>query len=112
MNLNSSKHSHSSKQSYLSSKQVIALSESVKDMRDKLIIKILYEAGCSLGELVSIKVSDVLPDKIRIFDFKTKEKRFSKISKKLGKELLLYIQGNEISKDSHKGCSPVSDLQN
>jgi site-specific recombinase XerD len=88
------------RQRYLSLNQVQNLINHIKDMRDKLLVKILYETGCSLGELVNIKVSDIEGNHINILDPNTKKSRSSRISQKLGKELALFIKGNNLPKDS------------
>jgi site-specific recombinase XerD len=87
-------------QMYLSFNQIQNLINSIKDMRDKLLVKILYETGCSLGELVNLKVSDIDENRIIITDPNTKKSRISRISQKLGKEIALFIKGNNIPKES------------
>jgi len=87
-----------SSESYLSLQEIRKLISSISDMRDKLMIRLLYETGCTLIELVNIKVSDILGNKIKIFDPETRELRFSRISGKLAKDLSFYIRGNNLSK--------------
>jgi integrase len=94
-----SKSKNNPSQRYLSLGQVQNLIDSIDDMRDKLLIKILYEAGCSLGELVNIRVSDINEDRIKIIG-PDKNLRYSRISKKLKTNLSLYIRGNNISNES------------
>lgn len=88
-------------ESYLSLQEIRKLISSISDMRDKLMIRLLYETGCTLIELVNIKVSDILGNKIKILEPETKEIRFSRISGKLAKDLSFYIKGNNLSKDAH-----------
>ena len=88
-------------ESYLSLQEIRKLISSISDMRDKLMIRILYETGCTLVELVNIKVSDILGNKIKILEPETKEIRFSRISGKLAKDLSFYIKGNNLSKDAY-----------
>jgi len=59
------------------------------------MLRILYETGCDVNELVSIKVKDILGNKIHI------NKRFPMISSKLAKDIKLYIKGNMLTKESH-----------
>ena len=80
----------------LSLKELRELISSISNMRDKLMIRILYETGCDLNELVSIKVEDILGNKIKIRNI-----RYVKISGKLAKDLKFYIKGNSLSKDSN-----------
>jgi integrase len=101
MNSDKDKSNRKSRQMYLSLNQVKKLVDFIEDMRDKLAIKILYETGCSLGELVSIRVSDIIENKIRLLGADNKKIRYSRISKKLAESLSLYIRGNNLSKESY-----------
>jgi len=67
----------------------------IKDQRDKILVRTLYESGCDLVELVRIKVKDVLGNRIRFSG------RFSKISGKLSKDIRSYVQGNNLGKESY-----------
>jgi site-specific recombinase XerD len=73
---------------YLSINEVKQLLVSVNDARDRLIIRVLYETGCELTELVNMDASDVLGHTIRI------NGRYAQVSGKLAKDLSLYIHGN------------------
>ena len=53
-------------ESFLSLKEVRILIDSVSDARDKLMIRMLYETGCEVSELVDVKVKDLLGNKIKI----------------------------------------------
>ena len=86
---------------YLSLKQIRQLIRSIDDARDKLMIRILYESGCTLIELTNIKVKDINGNKIKIFNPENREIRFSFISSKLSKDLRLYILGNNLKKNSN-----------
>lgn len=86
---------------YLSLKQIRLLIRSISDNRDKLMIRVLYESGCSLVELTNIKVKDILGNRIKIINPETKEIRFSCISGKLAKDLRLYVLGNNFKKDAY-----------
>ncbi len=81
---------------YLSLEQIRKLVSSVSDTRDNLIIRVLYETGCSLNELTAIKVNHLLGSRIRIKNTETKEIRHSTISAKLAKDLRLFIKGNRL----------------
>ena len=85
---------------YLSLKQIRRLINYINNSRDKLMIRVLYETGCSLVELTEIKVKDVLGNKIRIKNSENNEIRFPRISGKLAKDIKLYILGNNLDKDS------------
>jgi len=73
------------------------LLKNIKKARDYIIIRILYETGCEVKELVKIKVSDVLGHRIRI---NSKEIRFSQISGKLSKDIKQYVKGNKLNKNN------------
>ncbi|MFH0874364.1 MAG: site-specific integrase [archaeon] len=72
--------------------------DSIKDIRDNLSIRILYETGCTLIELVKIKANDVKNNSIAIE--KGKAKRVSLISKNLFNDISGYINGNKLSQNS------------
>lgn len=73
---------------------------SITDVRDKLMIRVLYETGCSLIELTHIQVKDILGNKIKIKNPETKEIRFSYISGKLAKDIKQFVLGNNLNKDT------------
>lgn len=85
-------------ESYLSLKNVREMISSIRDARDKIMIRILYETGCSLVELVQLKVSDVGGNKIKI---KHDGLRYSTISGKLAKDIRDYIRGNQLQSESY-----------
>jgi len=89
-----------SRKNYLLMHQIKIITDSINDMRDKFLIKILYETGCSVGELVNIRVSDIRENKIKILNNDTKNLRFSRISEKLANELQFFIKGNNLPKES------------
>ena len=92
---------NNSSASYLSLQETRLLLNSITDARDKLMIRLLYETGCSIAELVRIKVSDYAGTKVKIIDSETKEIRFPGISGKLAKDIKSYIEGNLLSKESY-----------
>ena len=67
----------------------------ISNSRDKLLIRLLYETGCDINELVCIKIKDILGNKIRI------NKRFPYISSKLAKDINFYIKGNMLLKNQY-----------
>ncbi|MEK6917175.1 MAG: hypothetical protein AABW92_05525 [Nanoarchaeota archaeon] len=81
----------------ISQKDLRKLMYSVNSSRDSLLLRVLYEIGCSLKELISIKVSHVAGNKITINGSAI---RFSQISGKLSKDLKLYIDSNKLAKDN------------
>ncbi len=85
---------------YLSLRQIRKLIKHISNARDKLMIRVLYETGCSLVELTEIKVKDILGNKIKIKSSEDNEIRFSQISGKLAKDIKQYIIGNGLGKDS------------
>ena len=85
-------------ESYISLKDVRGLISSIRSARDKLMLRILYESGCSLVELVEIKVSDISGNKIKIHHGKL---RFSSVSGKLAKDIREYIKGNQLSANTY-----------
>ena len=80
---------------YLTFQQVKQLINSINNSRDKLMLRLLYETGCDVNELVNIKVKDILGNKIHI------GKRFPMISSKLAKDINLYVKGNMLTKESY-----------
>jgi len=86
--------------SFMSLSQIREFLSRISSIRDKLMIRILYETGCNISELVEIKVSDVQSNKIRIVDSETNTIRHPKISGKLAKDLRYYIKGNDLKKNS------------
>lgn len=44
---------------YLTKEEFDRIREPVRDKRDRLILDIIFEAGCTLGELVNIEVEDI-----------------------------------------------------
>ena len=90
------KQSSESSLQYLSLREVKFLIKAIENIRDKLSLRILYETGCTLRELVNIKVKDISGNKIKIVDPETKEVRYPQISSKLNKDIKLYIKGNAL----------------
>ena len=91
------KQSSESSLQYLSLREVKNLIDSIENIRDKLSLRILYETGCTLRELVNIKVKDIQGNKIKVVDPETKEIRYPQISSKLSKDIKLYIKGNALT---------------
>ncbi|MBN2422480.1 tyrosine-type recombinase/integrase [Candidatus Woesearchaeota archaeon] len=70
---------------YLSIEEIKLLILSIDNTRDRLILEILYETGCSLNELVNIRIKDINKTiKIKNRRIKTSE-NLSKLIKKYSK---------------------------
>ena len=67
--------------------------DSIEDTRDMLMARVLYETGCTIGEMVRIKASDVLGSTIRIAG---RQQRFPRVSGRLSKSIRQYKEGNRI----------------
>lgn len=93
--------SESSKSMYFELKDIRQFLASISKARDRLMLRLLYETGCSLVELVEIKIKDILGQKIIIKNLEKSNYRYSKISSKLAKDLMLYIKGNNLDKKSY-----------
>ncbi|MEM3374121.1 MAG: site-specific integrase [Candidatus Woesearchaeota archaeon] len=81
------------KEIFLSMKEIREIISNIKNARDNLIFRVLYETGCLPNELVNIKIKDILGNKIRL------NNRFVLISGKLAKDLSLFIEGNKLAKE-------------
>jgi len=84
------------KESYLSPREIKELLENIQDNRDRLMLRVLYETGCELKELVEFKVSDILGNKMIV----RSNIRYPQISAKLSKDLRAFIVGNNLQKES------------
>lgn len=84
---------------YLELDEIRGFLSSIDNARDKLLIRILYETGCSLIELTNIKIEDIAGNKIKIKE--DKKIRFSRISGKLSKDIKMFVEGNKLKKDSY-----------
>ncbi|MBU0456666.1 MAG: site-specific integrase [Nanoarchaeota archaeon] len=83
---------------YLSNDEFNSLKNKINDNRDKLILNILYETGCTVNELVKIKTKDIDFGK-KIIKFppestKSNKLRTSFISKELAKEIEKFTEKN------------------
>ena len=87
--------------SYSSLNELRNFIDSIHNARDKLIVKILYETGCSLTELINVKACDIAGNTVKINSTDNNSIRFPKISGKLAKDLSLFIIGNKLRPDSH-----------
>lgn len=71
---------------YLELDEVISLARSMNNLRDKLIVFLLYETGCSITELINLKIKNILKKEKKIIieeSVRTNEKRIVEISKEL-----------------------------
>jgi site-specific recombinase XerD len=84
------------KPEYFTLEQVRNLIASVSDTRDKLMLRTIYETGCTPAEIVRIEVGDISGNNIRIKNLDSHELRFPKISGKLAKDISLFIEGNKL----------------
>ena len=75
---------------YLSIEQYDELVKHVSDKRDDLILGILYETGCTVNELVNVKIKNV--------DFKGSRICFPSESTKTHKPRISYVSGSLIKK--------------
>ncbi|MFH1396750.1 MAG: tyrosine-type recombinase/integrase [archaeon] len=81
----------------LSRGELVRLRSQIQNQRDKIILQILYETGCTVNELVNIKYNNInvksktikYPSDIT----KTKKSRICFISSKLVNELKKYTRG-------------------
>ncbi len=68
----------------LTAREIEQLLEASKDLRNRAIIGVLYESGCSIGELGRLRWKDVVFDeygvKIYLTDKKTKKRRYSRLT--------------------------------
>lgn len=82
----------------LSKKQIQEMITKTKNLKHKLIIKLLYSCGLRLAELQSLKREDIDFDKklVRIKEGKGNKDRYSIISESLKDDLLLYYANNTL----------------
>jgi len=52
-------HSHKLPESLLTEEEVLRMAEAAKTPRDKAMVLVLYETGCRIGELLSLRVKNV-----------------------------------------------------
>jgi integrase/recombinase XerD len=79
---------------YLEVGEVIKLVRSMSSVRDKLIVLLLYETGCSITELVNIKQKDIRTRSTEIVienSVRTNEQRITQISKDLLNTIREYL---------------------
>jgi integrase len=72
----------------LSSTQVKALLNAHSNKRNNLLIRVLFELGCTVSELVNIKVEDINTNSIRV----GKQKRSVELSIELREEIQDYLK--------------------
>lgn len=84
---------------YISREDVMKLEGSINSKRDRLILEVLYETGCTVGEAVKLKKDDLdvankqigFPAEIT----KSKTPKTSRISERLSSELDSYLEERE-----------------
>jgi len=82
--------SYIQKRRILEPEQAKAIINSVSNEKERLLLKILYEVGCTVSELAGIKVEDIKTDSIRIV--KNGRERNIIISHELRRELKDYLK--------------------
>lgn len=83
---------------YLALEDIIYLVSTIKNPRDRLILLLLYETGCSITELINIKIQDIKPRKKELIikkSIRTNEKRETFISKNLLSLIKKYLKENK-----------------
>jgi integrase len=76
----------------ISIKTFLDKASSLTNLRDKIILKLLFETGCSVNELCAIKVTDyILPKDYSQFNKIKFSNRYSVISESLSIDLKKYI---------------------
>jgi site-specific recombinase XerD len=89
-----------SKIRYLEVDELLELVDSMSSSRDRLIVLLLYETGCTITELVGIKKRDVKDQTIIIEDsVRTNEKRTVRISKELLRTIKKFLKENNTKSD-------------
>jgi integrase len=73
----------------LDSNVIRTLLDNIPNKRDYLLIKILYEVGCTVSELVDIKVEDIKANSICV----GRQRRKVEISSELSEEIKSYLKG-------------------
>ncbi|HII71956.1 TPA: site-specific integrase [Candidatus Woesearchaeota archaeon] len=89
---------------YISSEEIVKLESSIKQKRDRLLLKILYETGCTVNEAVNIAKDDIdgahnrisFPGSIT----KSKQAKTSIISQELAAKITSYT--DELEKEGIK----------
>ena len=83
---------------YLTIEQFNQLDSSISNKRDKLILHIIYETGCTVNELVQIKIKDIdFKNSIKFPSKNTKmnKERVSYVSAELLKEIKIFSKGKK-----------------
>lgn len=77
----------------LSKEEIKTILSETKNLKHKLILKMLYSSGIRLNELINLKREDIDPNRktIRISQGKGKKDRITLLSENLSKELFDYI---------------------
>lgn len=80
---------------YLAEEDIVNLVSTISSTRDRLILLILYETGCSITELTNIKLRDIKTNKKELIinhSVRTGEKRTTKISNRLSKTIKEFLK--------------------
>ncbi len=98
---------------YLTPEKLQVLWEAVDDSRDKLILKLIFELGCRVGEFTKIQLKHINFQDCSIFfpaeNTKTNERRTSFIPKDLMNDLKDYLkhQGLVTMREENTGITPI-----
>jgi integrase len=78
---------------YLSEKEIFDLFSSISDNRDYILIRLLYELGCSIKELLHIRIRDVdLENNTIIIKSSARKERVSVFSPRLKEIIVGYLE--------------------
>lgn len=86
------------KKKYLTKSEFEIINNSIKNIRDKLLLNIAFDTGCTLKELVAIKVEDIEFTNNSLAFNTQKKQRTSNISKKLSLDIKQYVLKNKLDK--------------
>lgn len=99
----------------LSKQEIIKLFDSAKNLKHKLMLKILYYTGVRVSELVNIKTKDIDLDRnlIHIRNGKGRKDRFISLQENLISDLKIYIklESNEYLFYTKKGKYSIRTIQ-
>ena len=96
------KHSDSyvGKEDVFSIEHIRAMLNTVPNQRDRLLIKLMLKTGCTVSELVCIRVEDVSADSVSLAGKSRRRKRKVELSSGFAEELDRYIKSKRSEKTS------------
>ena len=96
---------------YLSSKEYSDILDIVEILRDKLIISFLFETGCTVSELVDVRVKHVNTDENKVsIPAEKGAARTSLISEELKKDIVKFISRRKKKGDDYLFSSRESKI--